>query len=77
MQVIELAPRVGIEPTTRRLTVVCSTAELPGNRAGLEGRGFSGKALCRVKELGPRACGEAGPQAPSTRVPRAVRARRA
>src|SRR5579872_1054054 len=30
-----MAPRVGIEPTTRRLTVVCSTAELPGNRAGL------------------------------------------
>lgn len=26
-----LAPRVGFEPTTYRLTVECSTAELPGN----------------------------------------------
>ena len=28
-----VAPRVGIEPTTIRLTVECSTAELPGNKA--------------------------------------------
>ena len=34
-----LAPRVGFEPTTYRLTVECSTAELPGNTAG---RGVSG-----------------------------------
>jgi hypothetical protein len=26
-----LAPRVGFEPTTNRLTVDCSTTELPGN----------------------------------------------
>lgn len=31
-----LAPRVGFEPTTVRLTVGCSTAELPRN-AGAEG----------------------------------------
>ena len=29
-----LAPRVGIEPTTIRLTVECSTAELPRNSVG-------------------------------------------
>ena len=28
-----LAPRVGFEPTTNRLTAGCSTAELPGSRA--------------------------------------------
>ena len=27
---LKLAPRVGFEPTTYRLTVECSTAELPG-----------------------------------------------
>ncbi len=26
-----IAPRVGIEPTTKRLTVACSTTELPRN----------------------------------------------
>jgi hypothetical protein len=26
-----MAPRVGFEPTTRRLTVACSTTELPRN----------------------------------------------
>ena len=26
-----MAPRDGFEPPARRLTVVCSTAELPGN----------------------------------------------
>ena len=29
----EMAPRAGFEPATCRLTVECSTAELPGNRA--------------------------------------------
>ncbi len=29
----DLAPRDGFEPPARRLTVVCSTAELPGNYA--------------------------------------------
>jgi hypothetical protein len=29
----ELAPWAGFEPATIRLTVECSTAELPGNRA--------------------------------------------
>lgn len=28
-----MAPRVGIEPTTKRLTVSCSTAELPRNKS--------------------------------------------
>lgn len=28
-----LAPRAGIEPATQRLTVVCSTAELPRNQS--------------------------------------------
>ena len=28
-----LAPRVGLEPTTLRLTAECSTIELPGNSA--------------------------------------------
>ena len=28
----KMAPRVGFEPTTNRLTVDCSTTELPGNR---------------------------------------------
>ena len=28
-----MAPRVGFEPTTSRLTVGCSTTELPRNRA--------------------------------------------
>ena len=29
-----LAPQAGIEPATKRLTVSCSTAELPGNKLG-------------------------------------------
>src|ERR1700712_984380 len=33
----ELAPRAGFEPATIRLTVECSTAELPRNRAKPEG----------------------------------------
>src|SRR5215469_10505725 len=44
-----MAPRVGIEPTTNGLTVRCSTAELPGNRWTLEGRGFSDKRVGGVK----------------------------
>ncbi len=28
---VNIAPRVGIEPTTKRLTVACSTTELPRN----------------------------------------------
>jgi hypothetical protein len=28
----ELAPRDGFEPPAKRLTVACSTAELPGNK---------------------------------------------
>ena len=30
----EVAPRAGFEPATCRLTVECSTAELPGNALG-------------------------------------------
>ena len=30
-----LAPRVGLEPTTARLTAACSTIELPRNRCVL------------------------------------------
>src|ERR1700709_1833348 len=38
-----LAPRAGFEPATIRLTVECSTAELPRNRAKPKGfvRGFA------------------------------------
>lgn len=36
---LNLAPRAGFEPATYRLTVECSTAELPGNTAR---RGVSG-----------------------------------
>jgi len=42
-----LAPEVGLEPTTTRLTVACSTIELLRNRllrdAETTGRGFYGK----------------------------------
>ena len=30
---LKLAPRDGFEPPAKRLTVACSTAELPGNKA--------------------------------------------
>lgn len=33
LTVFSLAPRVGIEPTAKGLTVPCSTAELPRNKA--------------------------------------------
>ena len=32
---IEMAPRVGLEPTTNRLTADCSTIELPRNTRGI------------------------------------------
>ena len=32
-----MAPWVGIEPTTKRLTVACSTAELPRNMFLIKG----------------------------------------
>ena len=35
-RVLVLAPRVGLEPTTKGLTVPCSTAELPRNIPMLE-----------------------------------------
>ena len=45
------APEVGLEPTTTRLTVACSTIELLRNRSlrGAEttGRGFYGKLFFR------------------------------
>ena len=59
------APRVGIEPTTNRLTVDCSTAELPGNIRNTRGplrhssqKGakmqrryvYQGKSHCRCQE---------------------------
>jgi hypothetical protein len=31
-EILEMAPRAGFEPATIRLTVECSTAELPRNR---------------------------------------------
>jgi hypothetical protein len=31
LQLLKLAPRAGFEPATQRLTVVCSTPELPRN----------------------------------------------
>ena len=36
-----LAPRVGFEPTTLRLTAGCSTVELPGNLVSLRLGGFA------------------------------------
>ncbi len=46
----ELAPRVGFEPTTSRLTAGCSTAELPRNsRYGLE---CAGHSKCRAPRQG-------------------------
>ena len=46
-----LAPGVGIEPTTNGLTVRRSTAELPGNITGArEGRGLSRNEGAAVKE---------------------------
>src|SRR5262249_13519967 len=73
--IVEVAPRVGIEPTTRRLTVVCSTAELPGNGRAREGREFSGKLAERVKEaaLGAaeRRAGRRPPRSRRAATPRA------
>src|SRR5262245_36208107 len=40
-----LAPRAGVEPATLRLTVECSTAELPRNRRRKMGRGRDQKIL--------------------------------
>ena len=40
---IELAPRVGIEPTTNGLTVRRSTAELPGKLGGTQSKGAKSK----------------------------------
>lgn len=46
----KLAPRVGFEPTTSRLTAGCSTAELPRNsRYGLE---CAGHSKCRAPRQG-------------------------
>jgi hypothetical protein len=50
-----MAPRVGLEPTTLRLTVACSTIELPGNipEKPQDGLSFSekpSKALGFLKE---------------------------
>ncbi len=42
-QAVEMAPRVGFEPTTDRLTVDCSTAELPRNTPPTRTR----RPLCR------------------------------
>ena len=64
-----LAPEVGLEPTTTRLTVACSTIELLRNRrlrgAETTGRDFFGKHFlqgCEVLQKGPplrvRASGE-------------------
>ena len=48
-----LAPEVGLEPTTTRLTVACSTIELLRNRllrdAETTGRGFYGKHFLHAK----------------------------
>ena len=36
-----LAPWAGFEPATKRLTVACSTTELPGNTVAVEGLCFA------------------------------------
>ncbi len=49
-----LAPEVGLEPTTTRLTVACSTIELLRNRnlrgAETTGRGILGKHFLQRRE---------------------------
>ena len=50
-----MAPEVGLEPTTTRLTVACSTIELLRNRrlrdAETTGRGFYGKLFLQRTEV--------------------------
>ena len=49
-----MAPRVGLEPTTTRLTAGCSTIELPGNSGGRPRIGAT-PFMSRRPDLGPRA----------------------
>src|SRR5215469_18904839 len=49
----DLAPRVGIEPTTNGLTVRCSTAELPGNWQDARRARILAKGVIGVKESCP------------------------
>ena len=60
-----MAPEVGLEPTTTRLTVACSTIELLRNRrlrdAETTGRAFYGKLFLQGRDVlrarvGFRAC---------------------
>ena len=51
-----MAPRVGLEPTTTRLTAGCSTIELPGNAKG----GKSSNAGPKVKRCRASGVGRAG-----------------
>jgi hypothetical protein len=40
-RLVLLAPRVGFEPTTSRLTAGCSTTELPRNNASVARVGYN------------------------------------
>ncbi len=53
-RVIEKAPRVGLEPTTNRLTAGCSTIELSGKRlpASTAGRARHQSAYCGIASVG-------------------------
>jgi hypothetical protein len=54
---LDLAPRAGFEPATIRLTVECSTAELPGNGLLPEGLPIDGAGrLAKRAERGLRSC---------------------
>src|SRR3981081_3707061 len=52
---VQLAPRAGFEPATIRLTVECSTAELPRNRRNPMGR--DGLRITKPQSLAKREIG--------------------
>ena len=49
-----MAPWVGIEPTTKRLTVACSTAELPRNVFFFRELPYINKKLRNVNHIDSR-----------------------
>src|SRR5580692_10860351 len=60
-QLISLAPRAGFEPATIRLTVECSTAELPRNRAN---QVRAGQRITKPPSLAKDEMGHAGATPP-------------
>ena len=55
-----MAPRVGFEPTTNRLTAGCSTAELPRITVPASNRAAASYQVRRCGERGERKCGPPG-----------------